>query len=130
MKLSIDKAYYFKTALPVIQKCYEAIAMCKPQEFSFSNPGKFFDKSDISLENEKKYQTAQGYYAFDFKRKTYQNLKKNGDGNKLNSAMFLVNSLSRSGDSVSGLIYEKPKNILKFAIGGWAESYLNFGKYR
>jgi hypothetical protein len=128
VKLSIDKAYYFKTALPIIQKCYEAIAMCKPAEFSFSNTEAFFDKSEIFLENEKKYQTAQGYYAFDFKRRLYTNLKII-NASKLNSAMLLVNSLSRSGDSVSGLVYEKSKNILQFAIGGWAESYLHIGKY-
>jgi hypothetical protein len=122
VKLSIDKAYYFKTTLPIIQKCYEAIAMCKPQEFSFSNPEK--DTADISLDEKERY------YTNILKKFTFKT-KKNGYAGKLDDgkSMFIIKSVSRSADSVSGLIYEKPKNILKFAIGGWAESYLNIGQY-
>ena len=103
VKLTIDKAYYFKTALPIIQKCFEAIAMCKPEKFAFANPDKRVDTEStrstgiFSKEN------------FYFKEFCYKN--KIGD---CQLPMLLVTSASRSGGEVSGLSYAIPQNIVFF----------------
>ena len=106
VKLSIDKAYYFKTALPIIQKCFEAVAMCKPEKFAFANPDK-----QIATECSRKSGifSNENFYSKEF---LYKN--KIGDCKLDSNSMSIVTSASRSGDEVSGLSYASPQNILFF----------------
>jgi hypothetical protein len=103
VKLSIDKAYYFKTALPIIQKCFEAIAMCKPEKFAFANPNKRVDTEGTRSTG---IYSKENFYFMEF---CYKN--KIGD---CQLPMMLVTSASRSGDEVSGLSYSIPQNIVFF----------------
>jgi hypothetical protein len=103
VKLSIDKPYYFKTALPIIQKCFEAIAMCKPEKFAFANPNKRVDTEGTRSTG---IYSKENFYFMEF---CYKN--KIGD---CQLPMMLVTSASRSGDEVSGLSYSIPQNIVFF----------------
>jgi len=111
IKLTIDKAYYFKTALPVLQKCYEAISMSKPQEFSFSNPESEGDPSEIIYKNKKNGEVGLSTRSDEGSSMPFV-IDSEYDTDTPKCILSIVNSVSRSGDFLTGLTY-KSKNKLR-----------------
>jgi hypothetical protein len=102
-KLSINKSFYFKTALPVIRTCFEALAMSSQTKFSFADRSIRRDTEDSFS-----YQHCNGERVM-FSELTFRS----GSGQLCYPPMLLITSASRSNDTISGISFENPRNVVE-----------------